>query len=57
MPLPPVETYEEIENQINELCRVHLDSGFLETITIKSINQIGVVADADLEMVFKNETA
>ncbi|MBA2620680.1 MAG: hypothetical protein H0U87_05715 [Acidobacteria bacterium] len=54
MPLPPVETYEQIENQMNELCRVHLESGFLETITIKSINRNETFADADLEMVFKN---
>jgi hypothetical protein len=53
MPLPPMETYEQIENQINELCRAHLESGFLETITIKSINRNGIFADADLEMVFK----
>lgn len=53
MPLPPVETYKQIENQINELCRVHLKSGFLETITIKSIEQNETFADADLEMVFK----
>ncbi len=57
MPLPPVETYEQIENQINELCRAHLDSGFLETITIKSIERNEQSADADLEMVFGNETA
>lgn len=54
MPLPSVETYEQIENQINELCRAHLDSGFLETITIKSIDRNETFADADLEMVFKN---
>lgn len=57
MPLPPVETYEQIENQMNELCRAHLDSGFLKTITIKSIEQNEMFADADLEMVFRNETA
>jgi hypothetical protein len=52
MPLPPVETYEQIENQINELCRAHLESGYLETIIIKSIERNGIFADADLEMVF-----
>ncbi len=57
MPLPPAETYEQIENQINELCRVHLESGFLQTITIKSSERNETFADADLEMVFKNETA
>lgn len=53
MPMPPVKTYEQVENQMNELCRAHLESGYLEAIVIKSIAREKMFADAHLEMVFK----
>ncbi len=56
MPLPRLKTYDQVENQMNELCRVHLKSGYLEKIAVKPIKRKGVFADAELELFFKNKT-
>lgn len=52
MPMPRLKTQAEVENQIKKIFQIHLKSGYLKDVSVKSINRKGRFVDANLKLSF-----